>query len=103
MRGLWLVFTFTPQLVSTDRWFGSDKIQHFVSSAFVQGVGYSTMRAAGISHTTALASASVVTAAVGVGKEIHDRDVKGDFSARDLVWDAAGAGAMTVLLVHTRR
>jgi hypothetical protein len=31
MRGLWLVFTFTPQLVSTDRWFGSDKIQHFVS------------------------------------------------------------------------
>ena len=70
---------------------------------FAAQVMASALRATGISHSSALAGASVATAAVGIGKEIHDRDVKGDFSARDLVWDAAGAGAMTVLLVHTRR
>ena len=79
MRGLWVVFSFAPQLVSPDRWFGSDKVQHFVTSAFVQGMGYSVLRATGISHSAALAGASVATAAVGVGKEIHDRDVKRGF------------------------
>ena len=103
MRRFWLVFTFAPQLAASDRWFGSDKIQHFVSSAFVQGMGYASLRASGISHTGALAGASVVTAAVGVGKEYHDRNTQGDFSARDLAWDAAGAAAMSVLLTQTRR
>ncbi len=103
MRGIWLVFTFVPQMSAPDRWFGSDKIQHFVSSAFVQGMGYASLRATGISHSGALTGASVVTAAVGVGKEIHDRDVKGDFSARDLVWDAAGAASMSVLVSQSRR
>lgn len=103
MRRLWLVFTFTPQLIAGDRWFGSDKIQHFVSSAFVQGVGYASLRSTGISHAASLAGATAVTAAVGVGKELLDRNVKGDFSAKDLAWDAAGAGAMTVLLVHSQR
>ena len=103
MRGFWIVFSFAPQLVSGDRWFGSDKIQHFVSSAFVQGMGYASLRATGISHGTALAGASVVTAAVGVGKEFLDRDTKGDFSGKDLFWDAAGAGAMSVLLTQTKR
>jgi uncharacterized protein YfiM (DUF2279 family) len=100
----WLVFAFAPQAVtSPDRWFSSDKIQHFVSSAFVQGVGYAGLRVTGISHSGALTGASVVTAAVGVGKEIYDRDVKGDLSAKDLAWDAAGATAMSVLLNNTRR
>jgi uncharacterized protein YfiM (DUF2279 family) len=48
-------------------------------------------------------SASATTAAVGIGKEIHDRRVKGDFSARDLAWDAAGIGAATLMLGQTRR
>ncbi len=103
MRSWWIVFSFVPQLAAPDRWFASDKLQHFVSSAFVQGMGYTSLRATGISHESALAGASVMTAAVGVGKEIYDRDVKGDFSARDLMWDAAGAATMSVLLNQTRR
>jgi putative lipoprotein len=103
MRGFWIVFAFAPQAVSADRWFGSDKIQHFVSSAFVQAMGYSALRVGGAAHSTALLGASVATAAVGVTKEWHDRNTQGDFSGRDLVWDAAGGGAMSVLLTQTRR
>jgi uncharacterized protein YfiM (DUF2279 family) len=103
MRGFWLVFTFAPQVAAPDRWFAPDKIQHFVSSAFVQGMGYASLRTAGASHSGALAGASAVTLAVGVGKEIHDRNVAGDFSLRDLTWDVAGAGAMSVLLTQTKR
>ena len=103
MNRLWIVLAFAPQAVSADRWFSSDKIQHFVSSAFVQGMGYAVLRTTGISHTGSLAGASVVTAAVGVTKEYHDRNVTGDFSARDLAWDAAGAGAMSVRLAQSRR
>ena len=102
MRGLWLVFTLFPA-GSSDRWLGSDKIQHFFTSAFVQSVGYGTLRSTGLSHGAALAGASATTAAVGLGKEWRDRDVKGDFSARDLAWDAAGAGSASVLLVRTVR
>jgi uncharacterized protein YfiM (DUF2279 family) len=38
---------------------------------------------------------------VGVGKEVHDRRTKGEFSVRDLAWDAAGAGSASLLLVRT--
>ena len=38
-----------------------------------------------------------------VGKELRDRRVKGEFSVRDLTWDAAGALSMTALLSKTAR
>jgi hypothetical protein len=38
-----------------------------------------------------------------VGKELRDRRVTGLFSVRDLAWDAAGAGSMSLLLSHTAR
>jgi uncharacterized protein YfiM (DUF2279 family) len=102
VRGLWLVFTLgAPD--SGDRWFSSDKIQHFVSSAFVQGMGYASLRSTGISHSGALAGASGVTLAVGVAKEMKDQRRKGEFSVRDMAWDVAGAGAMSVLLTQSRR
>src|SRR5260221_13074184 len=66
-------------------------------------MGYGTLRAAGIPHGAALAGASVATVAVGAGKEIYDAGHHGDPSVKDFAWDLAGAGAMTVLLVHTRR
>ena len=44
-----------------------------------------------------------VTLSVGVGKEWLDRRRGGAFSGRDLAWDAAGAGAATLVLVRTRR
>jgi uncharacterized protein YfiM (DUF2279 family) len=37
----------------------------------------------------------------GVGKEVVDRRVRGEFSLRDLTWDVAGAGSASVLLVRT--
>jgi putative lipoprotein len=105
MRGFLLVFTLNglPRAMPHDSWFGPDKVQHFFASAFVQSMSYGSLRAAGASHGAALAGATATTAAVGVGKEIHDLRVKGDFSVRDLAWDAAGAGAATVLLVRVAR
>ena len=103
MRGFLLVFSLHGSPTPSDGWFGRDKLQHFFSSAFVQSIAYGSLRGAGISHGAALAGASVTTAAVGVGKELRDRRVKGEFSSRDLVWDAAGAGSMTLLLTRTAR
>ncbi len=86
-----------------DHWFGSDKLKHFFLAAFTQSVTYSGLQLAGVRHDHALASAWVVTAGVSVGKELHDRKVKGLFSVRDLVWDAAGAGAATAVIYNAVR
>lgn len=83
-------------------WLGADKVKHFALAFFVQSVGYSATRATGAGHGSSLGVASVVTAVTGVGKEWHDRRTTG-FSARDLAWDAAGAGAATLLLRRTAR
>jgi putative lipoprotein len=105
IKGVLLAFTLRGGQVehARDSWFGPDKLQHFFTSAFVQSLAYSGLRRVGVQHGAALAGASATTAIVGVGKEVHDRHVKGDFSYRDLTWDAAGAGAATVLLVRTVR
>jgi putative lipoprotein len=102
MRGLLLVFTLgrAPEH-SRDAWFGPDKLQHFFTSAFVQSLGYGVLRRAGADPGPAITGASVVTAIVGVGKEVRDRRTKGEFSVRDLTWDAAGAGSASLLLVRT--
>jgi uncharacterized protein YfiM (DUF2279 family) len=81
---------------------GTDKVKHFFLAAFVQGVAHSGARATGAGARSSLGLAGVVTSVVSVGKEWHDRRTTG-FSARDLVWDAAGAGTMTLLLRRTAR
>jgi putative lipoprotein len=86
-----------------DRWFGPDKLKHFFISAFVQSVAYSAVSATGAGRQSSLWGATSVTAVYGVAKEIHDRRSRGEFSGRDLVWDAAGAGAMTLLLRRANR
>ena len=93
----------TPPEHPRDRWFGSDKVKHFFMAAFTQSVGYSALQLAGVRHEHALASAWAVTAAVSVGKELHDRKATGLFSVRDLVWDAAGAGAASALIYNAVR
>ena len=102
MRGLLLVFTLgrAPEH-SRDTWFGPDKLQHFFTSAFVQSLGYGVLRRAGADQGPAITGASIATAIVGVGKEVRDRRTKGEFSVRDLAWDAAGAGSASLLLVRT--
>lgn len=105
MRGA-LVFTLCfggqGDAPPADHWFGRDKLKHFLVSAFVQSASFATLQAAGADRDAALAGASVTTAAVGVGKELFDRRRGGPFSVRDLTWDAAGAGAATLVLVRTR-
>ena len=86
-----------------DAWFGADKVKHFLTSFFVQSVGYSVTRATGAHHAPSLAAASAITAVVGIGKEMHDRRSYGVFSYRDITWDAAGAGLATVMLRRTVR
>jgi uncharacterized protein YfiM (DUF2279 family) len=91
-----------PARRAHDRWVGADKVKHLALSFFVQSMGYSAARATAAGHGSSLALASVVTAVTGVGKEWHDRRTTG-FSTRDLAWDAAGAGAATLLLRRTSR
>ena len=90
--------------VIPDSWFGIDKIKHFFMSAFIESISYSALQAVHVKHGSAMAGAIGVTAAFGVGKEIHDyRNPKNHFSVKDLSWDAIGAGAGAVLLSHTIR
>lgn len=88
----------------SDNWFGPDKVKHFFMSALVQSITYSvaqvTTRAP---RSSLLLSASVASAAVGIGKEMHDRGSYGLFSVRDIAWDAAGAGTASLMLARTRQ
>ena len=86
-----------------DSWFGPDKLKHFFVAAFTQSVSYSALQLARVRHDQALAGAWVVTASVSVAKELHDRRSYGLFSVRDLVWDAAGAGAATLVIQRSVR
>lgn len=90
--------------VIRDSWFGIDKVKHFFLSAFIESVSYSALQAARVNHRSAMIGAIGVTAAAGVGREIHDyRNPSNHFSRKDLTWDAIGAGAGAVLLSHTIR
>src|ERR1700731_3520435 len=87
-----------------DSWFAIDKVKHFFMSAFIESVSYSALQAAHANYRPALAGAIGITAAFGLGKEIHDyRNPKNHFSIKDLSWDAIGAGAGVVLSSHTIR
>ena len=105
MRGLLLVFTLGSGLPGrpADAWLGQDKLKHFFTAAFVQSFGYGALRATGAPHGVSLAGATAGTAAASAGKELWDARGHGTPSARDLAWDALGAGAATVLLVRTDR
>jgi len=91
------------QVGARDSWFGTDKVKHFFLSAFVQSLSYSVMQVTTRgSRSSLLLSASAASAAAGIGKELHDRRVKGQFSVRDLAWDAAGIGTASLMLTRTR-
>ena len=92
-----------PDERQPDRWFGPDKLKHFFVAAFVQSVTYGALQFARVRHNDALIGAWAVTGAISVGKELHDRRTYGVFSVRDLVWDAAGAGAATLVLQRSVR
>ena len=97
-----LAFT-PPPPPPPDRWFGSDKLKHFLVAAFTQSVTYSALQAARVHHDAALAGAWAVTGAVSIAKEVHDRRSYGLFSVKDLMWDAAGAGTATLIIRRSVR
>ncbi|HEY4130576.1 MAG TPA: hypothetical protein VGM50_08150 [Gemmatimonadaceae bacterium] len=86
-----------------DRWLSSDKAKHFFTSMFVESLTYSAIRVTRVSKEGSLISASIVTAGVGIGKEIYDLNFGGDPSFKDLTADAAGIGAGAALMNQTRR
>lgn len=90
-------------LAPPDRWFGVDKVKHFVASAFAQSAAYSALQYAGVGHRPAVAGSLAFGGAAGIARELHDRRRKGQFSYRDLAWDAAGLAAATALVSHARR
>src|SRR5512146_2978332 len=102
MRGLALLFAlhFGDEHPGGDRWFAPDKMKHFFMAAFVQSASFSGMRAVGMTKSSSLAGATVLTAGVSIGKEIHDRRSGGEFSVKDLMWDAAGMAAGAALSEH---
>jgi uncharacterized protein YfiM (DUF2279 family) len=105
ISGIWSAMSHfaVPQSPAPDRWFAPDKVRHFFTSALLQSLGYGTLRAMDVEHGSALVGASALTAAFGIGKELSDRRRGYGFSGRDLVWDAAGAAAVSALLARTER
>lgn len=86
-----------------DRWFGRDKVKHFVVSALIQGAGHSVLRANGFEYREAAWTAGAATLGVGVGKEVWDRHRGRAFSWRDLAADAAGGGAGAIAMWRVDR
>lgn len=85
-----------------DRWFGADKLKHFLMSALVQSTTYSAARAAGVDRGASQALGGAGVATVGVLKEFQDRRSGKAFSIEDLVWGAAGGVTAAALLNGTR-
>jgi uncharacterized protein YfiM (DUF2279 family) len=100
---LTFLFVLALQAQPADRWFSSDKVKHFFLAAFVQSVSYSALRATQLGHRSSLVGATAGSAVVSIGKELSDARRTGLFSKRDLVWDAAGIGASTLMLDRTAR
>lgn len=84
------------------RWFGADKIKHFLMSALVQSTAFSAARAAGVKRPNAQIVGGVSTTSIAFLKELHDRRTGKPFSVADLVWDAGGGVAAAALLNGTR-
>jgi putative lipoprotein len=105
--GLALVFTLhlgtAPKRAGDDRWLGADKARHFFTSALLDCLAYSAIRTTRVSQQGALVSAGVLTAGVGIGKELYDRKSGGDPSFKDLAADGAGIATATALLRRTLR
>ena len=101
--GIVLVPRVASAQIPEDHWFGTDKVKHFFTSALIQSLAYSVTQVTTKGGRSSLfLSASVASAAAGIGKEMYDRRSYGHFSVRDLAWDAAGAGTASLMLARTR-
>lgn len=86
-----------------DTFLGPDKVKHFMMSAFIEAIGFSSLQAAGASRRVSLGAATTVTLGIGIAREIHDRRTKGLFSIGDLTWDTLGTAAALLVISHSQR
>lgn len=84
-----------------DPWVGQDKLQHLGMSFAMTSFGYGAARLALDRKPATLAAAGAALAA-GVAKELLDLRAGRRFSARDLLWDAAGVAAALTIVDRTR-
>jgi uncharacterized protein YfiM (DUF2279 family) len=117
LKHLWKVFVaslvigFTPvtlqaqakHVAQEDRLIGPDKLKHFFIAGFVESMTFAGLQAANANRGTARTAAIGLTAAVSIGREVHDRKTKGLFSVRDLAWDAIGATAALLVINKTQK
>jgi uncharacterized protein YfiM (DUF2279 family) len=89
---------------ANDAWFARDKFLHVAASAAVQGAAYAVFQR-NARYTVAAQRASLVTVAVGVGKELYDlrHPAHHQASWRDLAWDGVGGAAATVVVHQVDR
>jgi len=89
------------RLQSADPWFGKDKFDHFLLSAFLTTAGYYSARENfKLAHSPAVNWAGGLTLSLGIGKEVWDkRSKRGMASLRDLAADFFGVG-LGILICH---
>jgi len=94
-----------PSPALADDWTGADKFYHFSASLAVGSAAFSgaALTWEGSEEPGWSAVSAGAVAFVGIGKELFDLGSGGDFSGKDLAWDAAG-GAVAIglnLLIWT--
>jgi len=87
---------------NTDRWLSPDKFEHYAASAVIETSAYAAFRKLNMSNKGALAAATAVTIAAGVGKELLDRERGFKISAKDLTWDIAGLSSVFSVIRRRR-
>jgi uncharacterized protein YfiM (DUF2279 family) len=81
-----------------DRFFGEDKLKHFLTSFVVTSLAASGARALGMDNDAAVLVGAGTGATVGIIKEISDLNREGaQASLYDIVWDLGGVGAAAAL------
>jgi uncharacterized protein YfiM (DUF2279 family) len=82
---------------------GVDKVKHFFIAGFIESMTFAGSQAIGADRRPAKVAAIGVTAAFSIGREVHDLRTKGQFSFRDLAWDALGAVGAILVINRTGR
>lgn len=98
-----LCLSLSLQQEPRDRWFGEDKLKHFLSSVAATTISASGARLLGMDARTAAWVGAGAGASLGVWKEVRDLAAPtGRASFRDLVWDGAGVAVGTSVMLQVR-
>jgi len=83
-----------------DPWFGKDKVQHFVVSAFLTGYTYVALKESlDVGQNRSTYWASGISLSLGVGKEVADlKRKRGHASLKDLLADILGVAAAAFVI-----